>query len=509
MKKIYGYLLIVLAGISLLAGCYKDKGNYNYSTLDTFYVDSTKIPEQFIVSQYATLQLPSNLVYNGDKSKLKYTWTTYLQSPGLTGNPATVLGTSEELSAPIALLPDTYWLEFSAVDPSNGRRASHRYLMKVESVGAGMMVLHEINGRVECDLIKTRLLEGLRDNDEVIRNLYSLANPDKPLTGKAVGIGMYKSSNIQHINIYTDNEGYALSPADMRVSKSFNEQFFVTPAVKQPQGYFVPYGLTTTDFESSSGFEFLVNGGKLYTNMILFAFGRPSFYSLMTAAGDYTAAPFPLYGLGRIVVYDQKNGRMLGAGPFSTALTPIVSNGTAFNFQSIGKEMLSISYGFGGAYMVYGIFRNTEDDGKRFIYVMDLGSSTARYVWDISSLPAISGTKLFTTGTRGQLMYYAAGNKVYRIKFDLNAGTMDGAEEALSFIPAGEEITYLKLCPHPGRNVPENAKDKYLFIGTFNNATGKGKVYMAQANVTSGALLPEPVAVFEDFGKVKDMAFKF
>lgn len=498
-----------MAGTSLLAGCYKDKGNYNYTTPGTFYVDSTKIPEQFIVSQYATLQLPANLVYDGDKSKLKFTWTTYLQSPGLSGNPADTLATSEELSAPIALLPERYWLEFSAVDPSNGRRASHRYTMNVESVGAGMMVLHEKEGRVECDLIKTRLLEGLRNEDEMIRDLYSLANPDKPLTGKAVGIGMYKGGNVQHINIYTDNEGFSLSPADMRVSKSFNEQFFVTPAVKQPQGYFVPYGLTTTDFESSSGFEFLVNGGKLYTNMILFALGRPSFYSLMTAAGDYTAAPFPLYGLGRIVVYDQKNGRMLGAGPFSTALTPIVSNGTAFNFQNIGKEMLSVSYGFGGTYMVYGIFRNTEDDGKRFIYVMDLGASTARYVWDISSLPSIANAKSFTTGTRGQLMYYAAGNKVYQLKFDLSTGTVGGAEDAWPFIPVGEEVTYLKLCPHPGRNVPENAKDKYLFIGTYNQSTGKGKVYVVQANVTSGALQTDPVAVFEDFGKVKDMAFKF
>jgi hypothetical protein len=34
-------------------------------------------------------------------------------------------------------------------------------------------------------------------------------------------------------------------------------------------------------------------------------------------------------------------------------------------------------------------------------------------------------------------------------------------------------------------------------------------VYMLQANVTSGTLQAQPAAVYEQFGKIKDIAFKF
>lgn len=510
MKRIL-HLFIIVCGILAMAGCYKDKGNYSYSNLPAFYVDTTHIKSAFIIAQYDTLTIPSSLVYEGDKSKLKFSWSTYLYAPSISGgNPADTIATTENLATPIALLPEKYWLEFSATDTQTGRRTTYRYTVTVEGVGSGLMVLYEKDNKVDCDLIKTKLLEGLLTEDVVVRNMYSLANPGHPLTGKAVSIGMFKFTTTQYISIYSEHDGVVLSPADMSITKNFNSMFSAAPDVIHPEGYYAPVGLLTSDFENSSGFELMVNGGQAYANMVLFAFGKESAFSLLFAAsGDYEAAPFPRYGLGRIVIYDQKNKRFLGASPLGTTLTPISSTGTAFNFQTLGKDMVYMDYGFGGTYMTYAFFKNPSDDGKRYLYVLDLGNSAAKYAWDVSAYARIADAKLFAMGTRGQLMYYAAGNQVFQLKYDLAAGQANGAVDAWPNIPAGEEITCMKLCPHPGRNVAENAKDKYLFVATYNNTTGKGKIYVLQANVTSGVLQQQPVAVYEDFGKIKDMAFKF
>jgi hypothetical protein len=56
--------------------------------------------------------------------------------------------------------------------------------------------------------------------------------------------------------------------------------------------------------------------------------------------------------------------------------------------------------------------------------------------------------------------------------------------------------------------VQENTRDRYLYVGTYN-AAGEGKLYIVQMNVTTGACVQEPVATFDQFGKIKDVAFKF
>jgi hypothetical protein len=504
---------LVCAGTLMLAACYKDKGNYDYNELEQFYVDSIKVGKEFIVGQFDTLKLKSGLVYAGDRSKLKYSWSAYLVQPSLNGNKADTLSTTEDLSVPIPLFPEKYYLEFTATDPVTGRRAAARYTMNVESIGAGLLVLYEKNNQVDCDLIKTKLLEGLLPADEVVRNLYSLANPTMPLTGEAIGINAFKSGSVQYISLFSSNDGVAVSPADMVINKKFKDLFFLPPNAQKPQGYFAPLGFNTNNYETSAGYEFLVNNGQFYANMVLFAFGRESAYSLLTkASGSYKASPYTMFAPGRIVVFDEQSRGFLQASPLGTTLSAYSSStaGTPpFNFNNIGKDLIWLGYGYGSIAMGYGFFKNPGDDGARYIYVMDFATSTAKYIMDISAFDRITEAKLFALGMRGQLMYYAAGNKIYQIVFDLSTGTASQSIDAWPHIPVGEEITCIKTCPHPGRNLSENAVDKYLMVGTYNNSTGMGKVYMLQANVTSGTLQAQPAAVYEQFGKIKDIAFKF
>src|SRR5262245_59753386 len=118
MKKFIQYSLVFSVVILTLNACYKDKGNYGYKELDAFRVETSG--NNFIIQQFDTFKLKSGLVYDGDRSKLKYVWSTYLVNPNFNGNFADTISRAEDLAVPISLLPDSYFLEFSATDTTTG-----------------------------------------------------------------------------------------------------------------------------------------------------------------------------------------------------------------------------------------------------------------------------------------------------------------------------------------------------------------------------------------------------
>ena len=521
MKNIlFQFILPVLLAFSL-AGCKKDHGNYDYRPLGDFYIDSANIKKEFIAKQFDTLKLAPKVVYAGDRSKLSYRWTVY-DSDKFYGERTGVetLSASESLASRLMLLPNKYILQYTVTDTESGRSAVYLYKMTVESgSGLGIMVLYEKNNLVDFDIIQTKLLAGLLEKDEVSRAMYSTANPGHLLTGNAVAIGMYKTKTAQFIDILTDNDGLQLSPNDMVISRSFDDQFLVKPLVRHIEGYnpllgtlvpVMPY-FSVLDYESSLGATVLINNGAVYVNQVGASNGKANAYALAYTAGDdYKAAPF-VFGPGSpTTVYDDLKMRFIGVA--ANSVIPVTTGvNTAFDLKNINKKIVYGGAGYGGGPMAYTVFKNPVDDGKRFLYLTDFTFAkpvTAKYAWDISSYPGIADAKLFTLGRRGPLMYYVGNNKIYQIKYDITGGTINGAVNAWTDLPAGEEITCMKLFPHAGRNLAESAADKYLYVATYNNTTKKGKVYLLEVNISSGVLKQTPVAVFEDFGKIKDMALK-
>jgi hypothetical protein len=73
---------------------------------------------------------------------------------------------------------------------------------------------------------------------------------------------------------------------------------------------------------------------------------------------------------------------------------------------------------------------------------MDFYSPRAVALWDISAFPGIADATLFAFGRRGP---DATGNKVYRVPFDLDSDTVGAPVEAWSNLPAGEEITAIEF----------------------------------------------------------------
>jgi hypothetical protein len=139
----------------------------------------------------------------------------------------------------------------------------------------------------------------------------------------------------------------------------------------------------------------------------------------------------------------------------------------------------------------------------------NVAAFAANAAYDISAWPGIANAERFTFSTRGPIGFYAAGNHVYRYTYDPNDFTVQPtAEETWPYGPANETITALQLVKHAGISVPESTLDKYLLIGTYNEGSGEGKVYVVEIDVVNGACVTTPVAVYTGFGKVANMAFK-
>lgn len=66
-KKVLGWMGLLLMTLSLwlLASCYDDKGNYDYTELEEVVVEQAgdRIQEQYIVSRFDTLTLDPKVLY--------------------------------------------------------------------------------------------------------------------------------------------------------------------------------------------------------------------------------------------------------------------------------------------------------------------------------------------------------------------------------------------------------------------------------------------------------------
>ena len=506
MKKHISYLLVLFAASFAATSCYKDKGNYDYTELGAFYIDDTGMKTYHAIPIFSVLELNSGLIYDGNREDLEFMWRAY--SSWSTVAP-TILSDEENLSAPIPMIPGEYTLEFRATEKPTGRIATFSHTVLVESNGSGILVLYKEDGLTDCGLISPKILFGHLDRDAVSLNMYTLANPDYPLTGDPVAIEMYKDSNFQHISIFTEDDGVRISPNDMSITEKFEDFFAFAPRTVKPQWYIAPCGVTsaTSDFESSDGMEYFINDGVFYANVILFGFGSKTVFGERTMTGGYYAAPFVLQGQGMSVTYDTGAGRFISAGILATTLSQVGGE-----LGTLGKDLVAMHYGFGAQYAANAILRDREPfTDKYHFYVINMSNNTTMNKWEISNYANIAAATSFAFGRRAQLAFYTDGNAIYQIKYDMTGNTIeDNAVTAWSGLASGETITAMQLCPHPGRNLTYNARERYLFVGTYNESTREGKVYILEVNIeTDGSLKAQPVGTYAGFGKIKDFGFKF
>lgn len=510
-KKIFSFVWAALS-LAVLASCVEDKGNYDYTTPTPLYVDTVGLSGQMSITmlQYDRISITPKLVFVGDASTLEHSWAIYRRidgdyaPPGVDGNPPIDLENSTGvLQTVITQPPGTYYVEYSAYDPLSGRTALMRWPVTVEGIlGSGWLVYHQGDGTADCDLIKTSLLVGSNNEEKVLRNIYSQTNPDRPITAAPLAVAA-RSGTHAWVTLLWDGGGARLSTDDMSTMLDYSQLFYTTPAVFKPQGYL---GAST---------EIVVNDGGVHINDVGWAVGTPLFADPVAGEGlDYYAAPYTAltYG-GNRTFYDNLNMRFMYSGSYTgRANVPVPTITIPFDISNIGKKMVYMAQGYGNNNF-YAVFAEPVDDGRRYIYVTSfsnssVGSSVPVGIMDVSDAPEIASASAFAFGKRGPVAFYAAGNKIYQIRYTADGGVaLQGVENVRTF-GSGQTITCMKFMEHQGIELDERADDKYLFVATWDAAASAGRVYVLQVDVSNGTISAEPAAEYTGFGRVADMTFK-
>lgn len=496
----------LLAFLLLTVACVDDDGNYDYQKLPTFEVDTVGQRTSYSVQQFSNLQIPSNLNYDGDKSKLQYTWSVYLTDQGQRDVTVDTLSHSENLDEEIREAPGNYLVEFCALDPETGVRAMMTYSLTVESVvGQGLLVFYTNNGSADIDIVKTPLFDASVADDRIVRSSFSTGNPDYQLKGTPINV---RWQNGRFILLVTDQDAVQLSEDDMTMLNDFNSMFYEKPETCKPQGAFL------------GNIQAVFNDGKIHTTISSWAVGTPLFGS--RRMGDYeNAAPFGVNSMGGgMFGYDQTGKYFLTGGMWTSTMDKVDVKGDAFDFGNVGKTMVYMADGYGsvsntasyaqGAYLAYCIMQDTVDATHRYLYVADVSqSSFSRYkaqaAIDLADCPAMANAKYFAFGRRGPVVFYADDHAVYQLHYSISTNTATGADQVWQ---TSERITMLKMFNNSITVNDLNLQSKYLMVATYNDTTGQGTLHILETDIASGVLNTTPVKTFTGFGEIKDVDFK-
>lgn len=77
MKKIITIGFLCWGIITLLWGCYDDKGNYDYHDLPVLEIDTVGIKNERTQEQMSVLKIEPDIRYDGSKEDLIYLWVMY------------------------------------------------------------------------------------------------------------------------------------------------------------------------------------------------------------------------------------------------------------------------------------------------------------------------------------------------------------------------------------------------------------------------------------------------
>jgi hypothetical protein len=519
MKNISKYLIFILTGVTLTLSCYKDNGNYDYTTVTDIKIDTIGMPNRLDLNSVEIgkrLNLKPNITYGRELDKLSYYWIIYpyYYSSVQEGNAivwpqADTISHSQELDWIVDADPGQYNMQFVAVDPENGMKSFFWFYLNVPSKGtkSGLYILSEYDGKTDVDLYGSArgLIIG---GDHFTPKYYSSLHGGEMLNGKPLFISY--SNNYYYV--FTEQEGKRLSPNGLQIIDDFNQMFYTAP-VYRPQNHIY-----------TNNCEFIINDGKLhvmYTNKVNDRkFSAP-------VAGNYDATPFlakmtrttynPVVGAigSDQVIFDklQKGFRPYFPQAVEVSHFKETVPNAFVNINNMGSEPIASIEANGG--QIYNIMRTNGKDSLiviRFYNVVDDGdlSVGGNSRVSLQGCEGISQAKYFASSTAGSAFFYATDKAVY--SFSYTSGQTQQVD--IYRCAADEEVTCLYQMPSGG--FPTSGC--VLWVGIWNTTTKVGSLREYEIDPTSGSIrtywtnmfaphLSNP-SITTGLGKIKSMVIK-
>lgn len=527
----------VLLTLTTVTSCFEDKGNYEYIELDEVVIDVEKpgINNAYAITKFDTLSINPDVYFNGQlvngneqNFPLDFEWSIYNTMTGAgTSTAVTVLGNEIELCAPITVTEGQWTVRLIVEHRKTKIREYQLFSCQVnEALSDGMLVLYEPTdepGTTDVGLIINSLVKKNYNANKCFTNLYKNANGTH-LAGTPRGIFHSVSHGIVGANggyrdvmINTSEDFVGVGYASFERQLNFEDMFWVLPEQCNLQ-YYTPHQFSC---------ESVINDNVAY-HADLRTVGESGTLYGIPYGGEYgtLASWIPTFMSNNydMVAYDQENQRFVCApygalelGSFTPDYSQVADAENyipAFDVNNVGLELLMSDWGFtqtANWHYEYSIMRDNNDNST-WLLISDFHGSnvTSPYIpidkIDISNSPKVEDITSMSCGSAGDILFYGAENSVYLLKYV----TGQNAEEFYKF-PAEEKVTCVRVHKFYYPQLMSAAmKDgnKILHVGTYNETTGEGKVYMFPIDPTNGSITGDHL-VYGGFGKIKDIAWKY
>ncbi|MBO9633535.1 MAG: hypothetical protein J7578_10500 [Chitinophagaceae bacterium] len=502
MKKLKHIFPLLIPVLLTVAACKKDKGNYDYLQLSTYFVDSTSIPKQVVVKQNDQYNLAP--VYTGQAADADLAYEWKLVTAGSVPDPVTgkfyekQVGITKDLSYKVTETPGDYILVLYVSDKKHGGVTQmFKIPFNISSYASpGWMVLH--GNSTECDisiLVNNKVNTLVPAGTDYVQNNVFFETNGKKIEGEGAAISYM---NNHWVDVFTKNNtgGYRVSGNDLRILNTYSDMFISPMPASDVQ--YQGYGVWVTN-------QLLVNKGDLYFTPQANPNGYNK-YGVKCFGEDYYAAPFigtifnySYYG----VIYDAQNKRFLYID-FNRTVKKFKASGAtaAFDMNNTGKEMVYAEHGFDSRWFC--VMQNEGNTASRELFVSkfnvadDGNRAVARY--DIHNGTDLPNAKYFAFGNRGNIMYYATDTKIYQSNYSGDLSSTLRLDISNNW--PGYTITQMKLF-----KVTNHASDgRILFLGLYNAATSEGILLQMDVNEVSGVI--DSIKAYPGFGKITGMGYK-
>lgn len=521
MKKNLLYTLY-FSLIIALSSCYKDKGNYDLIDLNEVAIDTSNlnIKPSYSLDRFDTLTIAPEIIYNGEivknidtfKDKIEITWTIYQATTGIAVHSLDTLSNDLILKKPINKPSGLWVVKMSVKDLQYQTETFTKFQVNVnEIIADGWMVLYEKDGLTDVGLIvDERVKVGVVKN-KLFTDLIKDHNPT-PLYGKPVAL-LHPTSTLtkgKDVIVMTDKQLLGLSRESFEVSYKMNDFFWALPSTINFQAF-------STNFTASK--EFMINNNRIHTlSMTTIGFDRKNTkYSPPIGNDNYEIAAWqPKKYLSSLdgVFYDAKGKKFMKLTANSTQLINFSSTPAgAFDLNNVGLDLINYDWGYLSAspatHNEYLLMRNSTNT---YLIVANFNVGVEAQIpvnkINLTNSPDINNTVSMAVAYAGQYLLYASPNSVYLNKFN----TAQNAE-VLWKCPDGEVITDIQLQKFYYNafhlaNILPNA-NKYVYFATWNESTKNGKIYSYEINPTNGDINLSTERVYEGFGKIKEMTYKW
>lgn len=522
---------VALATALLLVSCYDDKGNYDYTTLDTLEITfpstSYMIPidENLVIEPMVNTSIPDNdLEYiwelGDDHAKKSY----YEFKEFAKGKKLDKSISSDALFSGAT----TFSIRLHVQQISTGRNF-YSPIIQLTSGQTGLLVLHGDDSQTDIGLIiDNEFCIGSNQQVErkIIANYYSKVNDEEKIPGKGKLIfqrgGGSETENPYFHAIYaiTDQSDVAVGYSDLRkIEGGWNTLFYGGLNKHQPEGIIQSSYDGTLTYAWTNLVVF--DGGEVFGTYGDNPFLMAEFGSGNAMLKPYDMAPYVLEGSSWMdcsLMFDRLTQGFVGILNYSNIyyktefpadwVFPVDLEGAAFNPAHMNANLEWM--GKGGV-TDHGLAVFRRDNGTLFLAEMNLAAGSQYSdipvaIYEMDGLPNINSAFAYAAFPNGNTMYanfYATPSGIYRFTVD-GKGTPISAEPlhsldgtAVSF--GNEKVTMMKL--------EEVNGSQRMYVATFDEASKSGYVYTMSIDPTNGSV-SSPINRYAGFERVSDVFIK-